>query len=54
MMFAMPQFVLDIDMFGAQIPTFNMMGRKNVTTSCGACASILIYTVTFAYGLVKL
>ena len=53
-MFAMPQFVLDIDIFGAQIPTFNMMGRKNVTTSCGACASILILTVTFAFGLVKL
>ena len=53
-MFAMPKFLLDLDMFGAQIPTFNMKGREKVTTSCGACASIIILTMTFAYGLVKL
>ena len=40
--FGLPQFVKNLDMFGAPIPTFNFRGREDVKTSAGASASVII------------
>ena len=53
-MFGLPQFVKNIDMFGAQVPTFNLRGREDVKTSAGALASMVIIVLTFLFGLLKL
>ena len=54
MQFALPKFLLDIDMFGAEVPTFNMKGQRKFKTSYGACTSVLILSLTLAFALVKL
>ena len=54
MKFAMPKFLKSVDMFGAPIPNFNMRGRAEVKTSRGACISIVIFTLTLLFGLLKL
>ena len=40
-------------MFGAAIPTFNLRGKKDVKTSVGACASIIIIVLTLLFALLK-
>ena len=50
----MPEFIREIDMFGQTVPTFNIGGKEQVKTSIGAIASILIFFLTFAFGLIKL
>ena len=50
----LPQFVKNLDMFGAQVPTFNIRGKDVVKTSAGACASIIISVLTLIYALLKL
>ena len=52
--FELPQFVMDMDMFAAQVPNFNIRGRKKVKTSAGVCASIFIIVLTLLFGLLKL
>ena len=54
MKFAMPKFLKSVDMFGAPIPNFNMRGRAEVKTSCGACFSMVIFTLTLLFGMLKL
>ena len=54
MMFAIPKFLKNVDMFGAPVPNFNMRGRADVKTSCGACISIVILTLTLMFGILKL
>ena len=50
----MSQFFKDIDIFGTEVPTFNMKGRAKVKTLCGACVTILIFILTLAFALVKI
>ena len=54
MKIAMPKFLKNADMFGAPIPNFNLRGRAEVKTSCGACISIVIFMLTFLFGVLKL
>ena len=43
-----------VDVFGEAIPGFNLKGSKKVNTITGGIFSILLYTVMFMYGLVRL
>ena len=54
MKFVLPKFVKKLDMFGAQPPNFNIRGQKKVKTSYGACASILITTITLLFAIIKM
>ena len=54
MLFAMPTFVKNVDMFGAPIHNFNLSGRAEVKTTCGACISMIIFTLTFMFALLRL
>ena len=51
--FGLPQVVKSWDMFGAQVPSFNLRGRDVVKSSAGACASIVILLLTLAFALLK-
>ena len=50
----MPKFLKSVDMFGAPVPNFNMRGRAEVKTSCGACISMVIFILTLLFGMLKL
>ena len=54
MMFEMLAFLKSVDMFGAPVPNFNMRGRTEVKTSCGACTSMVIFTLTLLFGIIKM
>ena len=41
-------------MFGAPAPNFKKHGQAKVKKSCGACDSLLIFTITLLIALVKL
>ena len=50
----MPSFLKNVDMFGAHFPNVNLRAQAEVKTSCGACTSMLIFTVTLLFGILKL
>ena len=54
MKFDLPLFVKKLDFFGAPIPSFNLQGQTEVTTSIGVCLSIIISTLTLAFSLIKI
>ena len=54
MKFGMPEFIKNLDMFGAPVPTFNTGGKKTVNTSCGAIVSLLITVLSLLYAGLKL
>ena len=54
MKFGMPKFLKSFDMFGAPVPNINVRGRVEVKTSFGACISMVIFTVTLIFALLKL
>ena len=53
-MFGLLQSVKSWDMFGVQVPTFNIRGIEVVKTSAGACASLLIILLTLMFAILKL
>ena len=53
-MAGLPDFVKKLDIFGAPTPGFNLKGKEVITTSCGSLVSIIIYSLTFAFSLLKL
>ena len=53
MKFALPEFIKNLDIFGAPIPAFNLRGRDKVKTSCGAIISIIIMTITGLFAILK-
>ena len=42
------------DFFGEDVPGFNLRGKKKVTTSMGACASVVMIILTLLFALLKL
>ena len=50
----LPKMLLTLDMFGAQLPTFNLKGEEKVRTHCGGCTSLIIIYVTFLFATLKL
>ena len=53
MKFDLPHFAKKLDFFGAPIPSFNLRGQTEVTTSIGVCFSIIISALTLACACVK-
>ena len=51
---AMPEFIKNLDMFGAPAPNFNTGGKATVKTSCGACATLLVFALVLPSTLLKL
>ena len=45
--------VKKIDIFGAQVPAFNVAGRSIIRTWVGALISLVIFFMTFVFGLLK-
>ena len=43
-----------IDIFGAPIPALNLRGERRVNTAVGSMVSILVFTTTLLFGLLKL
>ena len=41
-------------MFGASLPALNIAGEGKVRTKCGGLASLLIFYMTFLFGIHKL
>ena len=41
-------------MFGAALPTFNIGGKKEISTHFGGCMSLLLIILTFLYSTLKL
>ena len=46
--------VRNFDMFGSELPKFNINGKKKVTTLTGAFVSIVILAMTLMFSLLKL
>lgn len=40
-------------MFGSPVPTVNMGGSTAKKTSCGACTTVIIMTITLTYAALK-
>ena len=47
-------FFLDLDIFGAPVPSFKISGHTTVRTKLGSFASIMIFALTLIFGLLKL
>ena len=47
-------FLIELDIFGASVPTFNIAGQNKVKTMVGSCGSIMIFALTLLFGLLKL
>ena len=52
--FGMPGMLKTLDLFGAQVPAFNVRGRNTVSTHCGGCMSLAIMYITFVFATLKL
>ena len=52
--FEAPDFVKRLDIFSGAVPSFNIGGKTSVPTSAGAMCSIVIFLLTFAFGLLKM
>ena len=50
----LPNFIKELDMFGAAVPNINLGGLRQVKTSCGATASIFVLMLTVAFTLLKI
>ena len=46
-------FVKKIDIFGGQVPSFNIHGQKTIQTIPGAIATIVIAILTLSFGILK-
>ena len=53
-MIKVPQFLLNLDMFAARVPSFNIHGQASVKTTIGTCMSMLIVCLTAGFTLLKL
>ena len=42
------------DIFGADLPGFNLRGKESVQTSCGAIMTIFIVALSFLFASLKL
>ena len=42
-----------VDLFGAQIPGFNLKGETQILTKTGGCLSVLLVLVWAIYGIIK-
>ena len=51
--FELPKFLVNLDMFGARVPSFNLRKQETVNTSFGAVTSITITLLTFMFALLK-
>ena len=49
----LPAFIHRLDIFGESVPAFNIDGEAEIKTSMGAVSSILIFMLTFTFGLIK-
>ena len=50
----MPPFLKKLDLFGVQLPNFNLRGRETIRTSSGGVMSLGIATITFLFAAVKM
>ena len=50
----MKNILLGLDLFGKPMPTFNLKGNTEKNTLVGSLSSIIIMTLTFLFGLLKL
>ena len=41
-------------MFATRLPSFNINGKEEIRTSLGGLLSLVIYTMTFLYSLMKI
>lgn len=46
-------FLERIDLFGADLPVFNLKGQKQVLTKTGGCLSLMVMIVWLTYGALK-
>ena len=46
-------FLKRVDLFGAQIPGFNLKGETQVLTKTGGCLSVLLILIWGTYALLK-
>ena len=46
-------FLKNLDIFSEPVPTFNISGKTSVQTWVGTWTSIIIFMMTFAFGLLK-
>ena len=51
--FPMPKMLKKVDMFGAEIPEFNIRGDRSVKTNIGGCCSIIIIYLSLMYAAHK-
>ena len=51
---SMPPFLKRLDIFGEPVPQFGIDGETMVRTKTGATCSMVIFMLTFAFGLLKL
>ena len=49
-----PPFLLNMDMFGSALPTFNLKGKTEIRTACGGTVSLMIIYITFLFASLKL
>lgn len=52
--FDVPKFILNMDMFGEQVPEINVRGETKIKSSIGAWCTLTIIALTIAFGIVKL
>ena len=48
------QILKRLDIFDRQVPAFSIGGKNSVSTWTGTSCTVFIFTLTFAFGLVKL
>ena len=48
------RFILNLDIFGASVPGFNLNGQKTIKTKTGVLISIMITIITVLFALLKL
>ena len=48
------EFIKNLDLFYEPMPAFNIKGKESVKTWIGAMCSVIIMTLTVAFGLLKL
>ena len=46
-------FIERLDIFGSNLPMFNIKGEQNVRTQTGGCISLMVIMTFMAYGTVK-
>ena len=52
--FTIDRFIAGLDIYGLNLPTFNLKGRGIVTTLCGGVFSLIIFMIALSYGLLKM